>query len=162
VLLVADAVDATPCCAEAAMHFQQFDLASFPPALPAQPPEPEVSTNDLLRELIAVQRDQLNQLRASAQDAGARWRALLARWKEAFPQLPEACREALPILERAYGGIIASLAEELRQNGEDALDSEFALQDFLDRYGMRLGQIGNILNLVAPLAEAAGSQSESS
>ena len=144
------------------MHFQQFDLASFPPALPAPPAEPVVSTNDLLRELIAVQRDQLNQLRATAQDAGARWRALVARWKESFPMLPEACREALPILERAYGGIIASLADEIRQNGEEALDSEFALQDFLDRYGMRLGQIGNILNLVTPLAEAAGSQSESS
>jgi hypothetical protein len=35
------------------------------------------------------------------------------------------------------------------------------LQDFLDRYGLRLGQLGNILNLVAPLAEA-GPQSESS
>jgi hypothetical protein len=144
------------------MDFQRFDIAAFSP-LPVEPPaEPVVTTNDLLRELLAVQRDQLNQLRASTQDAGARWRALLARWRENFPQLPEACREALPILERAYGGILAALTEELRQNGEDALDSDFALQDFLDRYGMRLGQIGNILNLVAPLAEAAGSQSESS
>ena len=34
------------------------------------------------------------------------------------------------------------------------LDTDFALQDFLDRYGMRLGQLGTIINLVAPLAEA--------
>jgi len=144
------------------MEFQQIDVAAVAPVPAPAPAEPVASTNDLLRELIAVQREQLNQLRAAAQDAGARWRALLARWKETYPLLPEACREALPILERAYGGIIASLTEELRQSGEDALDSDFALQDFLDRYGMRLGQIGNILNLVVPLAEAAGSQSESS
>jgi hypothetical protein len=144
------------------MHFQQFVVTSYVPPPSDQPSQPVITTNDLLRELIAIQRDQLNQLRASAQDAGARWRALLARWKENFPQLPEACRDALPILERAYGGILAALTEELRQNGDDALDSDFALQDFLDRYGMRLGQIGNILNLVAPLAEAASSQSESS
>jgi hypothetical protein len=35
------------------------------------------------------------------------------------------------------------------------------LQDFLDRYGMRLAQLGTILNLVGPLAEA-GNQSEAS
>jgi hypothetical protein len=144
------------------MTFQRFDVAIVPAPPPEPPAELPVTTDDLLRELLTVQRDQLNQLRASAQDAGARWRALLARWKENFPDLPEICREALPIIERAYGGIIAALAEELRQNGEDALDTDFALQDFLDRYGMRLGQIGNILNLVAPLAEAANSQSESS
>ena len=143
------------------MDYQQIDVAAVVPVPAPASAEPAVTTNDLLRELLAVQREQLNQLRASAQDAGNRWRALLARWKETYPQLPEACREALPILDRAYGGIIAALTEELRQNGEDALDSDFALQDFLDRYGMRLGQIGNILNLVAPLAEAAGSQSES-
>jgi len=144
------------------MEFQQIDVAAIAPPTSPPPAEPVVTTNDLLRELIAVQREQLTQLRASAQDAGARWRALLARWKESYPHLPEACRETLPIIERAYGGILAALTEELRQGGEDSLDSDFALQDFLDRYGMRLGQIGNILNLVAPLAEAAGSQSESS
>jgi hypothetical protein len=144
------------------MDFQQINVTSFAPATPQAPADPAAITNDLLRELIGIQREQLNQLRASAQDAGARWRALLARWKETFPQLPELCREALPILERAYGGIIAALAEELRQNGEDSLESDFALQDFLDRYGMRLGQIGNILNLVAPLAESAGSQQSES
>jgi hypothetical protein len=141
----------------------QFDVAGVTPPPPGDNPgPPAVSTNDLLRELIGVQREQLNQLRATAQDAGVRWRALVARWKEEFPRLPEACRLALPTLERAYGAILAALADELHQNGSDALDSEFALQDFLDRYGMRLGQIGNILNLVAPLAEAAGTQSESS
>ena len=72
-----------------------------------------------------------------------------------------------PMLHRGLRGGVAwhfgaALVDELHQNGSDALDSEFALQDFLDRYGMRLGQIGNILNLVAPLAEAAGTQSESS
>jgi hypothetical protein len=117
----------------------------------------------LLKQLIDVQRDQLNQMKqsAAALDPSGRWRALMARWKEEYPGLPDGCKEALPILEKAYGGLVAGLVEELRDQGPDALDSEFALQDFLDRYGMRLGQLGNILNLVGPLAEAAN-QSESS
>jgi hypothetical protein len=141
----------------------QFDVASFSPSPPPLPAESSSPLADLLRQLLEVQREQLAQLQASAaaHDTGARWRALLARWREDFPGLPEACREALPILERAYGSILTQLADELRQNGEDAFESEFALQDFLDRYGMRLGQMGNILNLVAPLAEAA-SQNEAS
>ncbi|HYT92651.1 MAG TPA: hypothetical protein VEL76_28300 [Gemmataceae bacterium] len=140
----------------------QFDVTSYTPPAPPAPAEPPLPVADLLRQILEVQREQLAQMQASAaaHDASARWRALLARWRDEFPGLPDACRGALPILERAYGSIISNMVEELRDNG-DSLESEFALQDFLDRYGLRLGQMGNILNLVGPLAEA-GSQNEAS
>jgi hypothetical protein len=121
---------------------------------------PTLETADLLRQILEVQREQLAQLRASAaaHDASSRWRAFLARWQEDFPDLSDGCRHALPILERAYGSLIAELAEHLKQNGSGALDNEFSLGEFLDRYGMRLGQLGTVLSLVAFLAEAAGTQ----
>jgi hypothetical protein len=141
----------------------QFDVGAYGSVSPKSPSPTPAEPADLLRQILEVQREQLAQMRAAAaaHDVGARWRSLLQRWRQDFPDLPAACREALPILERAYGSIIAALVEELRQQGDDALDNDFALQDFLDRYGMRLGQLGNILNLVGPLAEAS-SQSESS
>ena len=43
----------------------------------------------------------------------------------------------------------------LEAEHETTLDTDFALQEFLDKYGMRLAQLGTILNLVAPLAEAS-------
>jgi hypothetical protein len=140
----------------------QFDINALSGGLPPTPAPAAGDLGELLRQILEVQREQLAQMRAAAaaHDAGARWRALLARWRQDFPELPAACRQALPVLERAYGTIIAALVDELRQNGDDSLDTDFALQDFLDRYGMRLGQLGNIINLVGPLAEA-GSQSES-
>jgi anti-sigma-K factor RskA len=95
-------------------------------------------------------------------DANARWRAFVARWQDEFPELAASCREAVPLLERTYGALIAELGEYLRQQGAGALDNDFSLQEFLDRFGMRLAQLGTILNLVAPLAEAAGSQGETS
>jgi hypothetical protein len=116
---------------------------------------------DLLRQILEVQREQLSYQRAAAaaHDTTARWRAFLSRWQQEFPDLAAACRKALPLLEKSYGQLIRDLAEKL--NDEDSsLDNDFALQEFLDRYGMRLAQLGTILNLVAPLAEA-GPQGES-
>ena len=142
------------------MHFQ-FDMStvSFPPldAAPANLRGPGSSPPDARSAARAT-----GELRAflGAHDGGARWRAFLERWRQDFADLPQACREALPILERSYGKLIAELTEQLCQNGSDALENDFALQEFLDRYGMRLTQLGTILNLVAPFAEA-GSQSES-
>lgn len=146
------------------MNFQ-FDVSTFTPlteheAAPSAPP-PETPL-DLLRQILDVQRQQLTlaQQAAAAHDHGARWRAFLNRWREDFPDLSEYCREVLPLLERAYGALIADLVEHLRQNGNDSIDNDFALQEFLDRYGMRLAQLGTILNLVAPIAEAGSSQGE--
>ncbi len=143
--------------------YYQFDvsLAASPPAAePAMTSETEMA--DLLRQLIDIQREQLTHLQAfsAAHDTSSRWRAFLARWRDDFSDLPEACRQSVPILERTYGKLIAELTEHLCENGNDALDSDFALQDFLDRFGMRLAQLGTILNLVAPLADAS-SPSES-
>jgi hypothetical protein len=143
------------------MNFQ-IDVA---PSVSAAPEGSAGGTSNaemvgLLRQILEVQREHLAHLRA-VHDANSRWRAFLARWREDFPDLPESCREALPILERSYVALIAELADHLRQQGNGALDNDFALQEFLDRYGMRLTQLGTILNLVAPLGEGS-SQGESS
>ena len=140
------------------MQFQ-FDIASAYPqtseSASQQPPAlANVETLALLRQILEVQREHLSFLRAT-HDANARWRAFLARWREDFPELPDSCQQALPILERSYSALIAELAEYLRQDGSESLDTDFALQEFLDKYGMRLAQLGTILNLVAPLAEAS-------
>ena len=146
--------------AEAPM--QQFNVASFSPPAPVGPQEPSSPNTELLKQILEVHKQQLAhaQAVAAANDTGARWRAMVARWREQFPDMLDHCKEVLPVLERAYGSIIVSMVDEIRQQGEDALENEFALQDFLDRFGMRLGQLGNILNLVSPLAETAAQNSQ--
>ena len=110
----------------------------------------------LLRQMVEMQREQLNLIRAAvgALDATARWKAFLGRRREDLPDLGPACREALPILEHTYGTILMELSEHLRQEGMNALDNDFSLQEFLDKYGARLAQLGTVLNLVAPVADA--------
>lgn len=143
------------------MNFQ-MDITPTVPSAPVQPAPADSSSEvaGLLKQILEVQREQLAFLRA-AHDASSRWRAFVARWREDFPDLATSCREAMPQLERSYGALIAELGEHLREQGSDGLDTDFSLQEFLDRYGMRLAQLGTILNIVAPLAEAS-SQGESS
>lgn len=139
----------------------QFYMAPYG-AGPAPFAEPLSETDNLLRQILEVQREQLAQMRAAAaaHDNNSRWRAFLARWENDFPDLAEACKSAVPVLERAYSALIADLAEYLRENGKGALEDDFSLGEFLDRYGMRLGQLGGVLSLVAFIAEAASQPSE--
>jgi hypothetical protein len=131
----------------------------MPPALtingqPDAPPAAEVP--DLLRQLIALQQEQVNLLKAqqASQDAGARWRSFLSRWEGEFPGIGSACKQTLPLVERAYLTLIRDLTERLADE-PDALADDFSLSEFLDRYGMRLGQLGNVLGQLAPLADAS-------
>jgi hypothetical protein len=134
----------------------QFDVTAMSAAVPPAPEAPSTAT-EILRQILEVQKQHLAQFQANiaAHDASARWRALVARWQQEFPGLPAGCRQILPVLERAYGFLLHTIIEELSQQGDDALDTDFALQDFIDRNGMRLAQLGNLLSLVAPLADAA-------
>lgn len=140
------------------MNFQ-IDVSSAVPCPPADPPATPAGipeTVDLLRQLLEVQRELLTHQRAAAaaHDMAARWRSFLTRWQQDFPDLGDDCRKALPQLERCYGQMIHDLTVQLNED-EHGLDNDFSVQEFLDRFGMRLAQLGTILNLVAPLAEAA-------
>lgn len=146
------------------MQFQ-FDI-SPQQAVPATPPQPPEHPVDLLRQLLEVQREHLSQIlqvqrehlahaRAVAGDNGARWRQLLARWQPALPDLYAHCKSAYPIIEKAYASLLGEMVRELAEQGDDALDNDFAIQEFLDRYALRVGQLGHLLHLVGSLADAA-------
>jgi hypothetical protein len=150
------------------MQFQ-FGVSAMAPPTPAAPPAAS-TTEDLLRQLLEVQREQLDQIRAlatahrehqeqlramaAANDPHARWRAVMERWEKEMPGFTEACRTILPTIERAYWGLKNTLVQEVAQEGEDSLDNDFAVQEFLDRYALRLMHLGYILNALAPLVEA--------
>ncbi len=143
------------------MHFQ-FDVASSStPSAPPVPATPE-TVPDLLRQILEVQREQLNHARATALDNLARWRQLLARWQDEHPEFAGYCKKAYPLLEKSYVQMLANMVEELSEQGDDALDGDFAVQEFLDRYGMKLGQLSHLISIIGPLSEAAHQQDEAS
>jgi hypothetical protein len=122
-----------------------------------EPPSPAREIADLLRQLVGLHQEQIGLVKAqiAGQDNGSKWRSFLARWEEEFPQIGAACKQALPTLERAYLGLVRELTERVNAADAAELDDEFVLGEFLDRFGIRLGQLGNILSQLAPLADAA-------
>lgn len=146
------------------MQFQ-FDIAPTASVPQPRPPVTE-SAPELLRQLIDIQRDgfaqmvelqreHLNHVRAMSQDSVARWRNLLARWETELPEFAENCKKAYPLLERSYIHLLSNLVEDLAHQGDDALETEFAVQEFLDRYAMKVGQLSHLLSIIGPLSEAA-------
>ena len=152
------------------MQFQ-FDIGSTTTKAPAPVPITGEVIPDLLRQMLELQRDQLSQLlevqkehlhhvRAAAQENVARWRNLLNRWQNEFPELAGACRKAYPAMEKAYVQLLSRMVEEISADESETLDNEFAVQEFIDRYGMRVGQLSHLLSIVGPLADAAQQQEE--
>lgn len=135
---------------------------SFDVSAPIQPPQQPVPTEvpadvlELLRQILEVQKEQyaLTRAVAIANDPSHRWRHFLARWHSEYPEVPNDCKKVLPHIERAYMDLMRDLTEKLTED-PDAIDNEFTLGEFLDRYGMKLNQLGTILNMVTPLAENA-------
>jgi len=129
------------------------------PQIPDVPTPPGREAAQLLRQLVALQQEQVGLLKAQAasQDNGNRWRSFLARWAEEFPNIGGACKQSLPTLERAYLTLVRDLTDRVLANGDGEhgdLEDEFVMGEFLDRFGIRLGQLGNILGQLSPLADA--------
>ena len=127
-----------------------------PTSLPGGLPATNSEIADLLRQLIDVQREQINLIKVqiASNDNLARWRAFLNRWNGEFPDVGSGCKEILPTLERTYNTVLQEVTEKVREVGDD-LEDEFVLGEFLDKYGIRVTQLGNMICSISPIADAA-------
>jgi hypothetical protein len=127
-----------------------------PTPLPGGVPSSNAELADLLRQLVDVQREQVAILRQqqAAADNLARWRAFLARWNEEFPGVGPEVKQAMPTLERAYLTLIRDVLDRMKEVEED-LGDDFVLTEFLDRYGTKLTQLGNMISNLSPIADAS-------
>ena len=109
---------------------------------------------DLLRQMVELQREQIGLMRAQqmASDEKSRWQNFYNRWSNEFRELPGRCKSALPGIERAFLELVGELTDRLVGDEAIDLESEFALAEFLDKYGVRLAQLGNILGQVGHLS----------
>jgi len=108
----------------------------------------------LLRELVVVQQksnELLGQLVALVSQQQRQRAAELKAWREANPKLAESCRHAAEALTKVHTEFLSSIASEAATSGEDLLDSDYALGEFIDRHGPRLAHFNGIMQLFAQL-----------
>lgn len=108
----------------------------------------------LLRELVAGQQksnELLGQLVTLVSQQQRQRAAELKAWREANPRLAESCRRAAEALTKVHTEFLSSLASEAASSGEDLADSDYALGEFIDRYGPRLAHFNGIMQLFAQL-----------
>ncbi len=149
--------------------YTQFDISanSVPPG---RQPGGEGMSQQLLAESVVLQRQQcalltrqcelLTELAAQVSLQQRQRAAELKAWKDANPDLAQACRRAAESLAKVHTEFLAGIATEAFDNAENYSDSEYALGEFIDRYGPRLAHFNGVLQLFAQLGAAPPQPSE--
>ncbi|MFO0909782.1 MAG: hypothetical protein U0794_15785 [Isosphaeraceae bacterium] len=109
------------------------------------------------RQSLELQRQQLDLAREAAQIAReqrARQVAELERWQAGHDRVLDLSKESLANLEQVHAALIGELSNYVDENHENLLEGEFALTDFVDRFGPRLAHLNTILAVLRPLAAA--------
>ena len=148
--------------------FTQVEISAGSPAAGRPTPTADITeTNVLLRELVAQGQKQCELLTELLGQVSLQHRqraAELKAWKESNPQLARSCKRAAESLGRVHTEFLASIAQEAAENADDFSDSEYALGEFIDRYGPRLAHFNGVLQLFAqlgaPLPQQPGQSSE--
>ncbi|MDR0870493.1 MAG: hypothetical protein LBN39_06835 [Planctomycetaceae bacterium] len=129
--------------------------------LPQTPPATLSATlSDIgtsLKELLSVQKQQtalLTELAVIAQRSHYRKAIDLGLWKRSNPELAEFCKRAAGKLERIQSDLLSTITEEVDDNYETMMDSEFMLSEFVDRFGLKFMQLNSLLQILTQLGNA--------
>lgn len=112
----------------------------------------------LLQQLVIGQDRQNELLEEVVEQMGAtqRQRAQeLNQWKESNPILARRCRAAAESLSKVQTEFLQNITVEVNDSGEDMVDSEFMMNEFVDRFGPRLAHLNGVLQLLSQLSANA-------
>ncbi len=112
---------------------------------------------DLLRQLIVGQErqnelleDMLDQMNATQRQRANE----LGQWRDANPVLARRCRMAAEALSQVQTEFLENLTIDVKENFDNLVDGDFALNEFVDRYGPRLAHLNGVLQVLSQLSSA--------
>lgn len=109
----------------------------------------------LLQQLVVNQQRQtelLEDINRNLHQAQRQKANELAQWKQANPHLARECRNAAEALSQVQTNFLRNMTEEVQDNAEGMLDSEFVLSEFVDRYGPRMAHLNGVLQVLSQLS----------
>ena len=112
-------------------------------------------TTGLLRQMLAAQDRQNELLEELVHQLGAAQKqkaSELGQWKQANPRLARRCRKAAESLGRVQTDFLDQLTEDISSTADDLSESDFMLNEFVDRYGPRLAHLNGVLQVLSQLS----------
>lgn len=109
----------------------------------------------LMHQLVLGQDRQNELLEEMLEQMGAAQRqraSELNQWKDANPLLARRCRAAAEALSQVQTEFLQTLTIDVNDHYEDMKDSDFVLNEFVDRYGPRLAHLNGVLQLLSQLS----------
>lgn len=117
-----------------------------------------VSTEELgislLRQIAATQEKQTQLMEQMVAHLSANQRQRnqeLGNWKEQNPKLSQNCKVAAETLAKVQTHMLQTITGEVIMADDDLIDSDFMLNEFVDRFGPRLAHLNGILQVLSQL-----------
>jgi hypothetical protein len=104
--------------------------------------------NTLLEQLLQIN----HQVLQANNQANAQRQSEITQWRKANPDLVRSCQSALELLSGVQTEFLKSLTDEVEDQHETLSESEYAFNDFLDRYGPRMAHLNGVLQVLGHLA----------
>ena len=120
-----------------------------------KPAEVQSEMAALLHQLVIGQDKQNELLEDLVEQMGASQRQRageLNQWKDANPLLARRCRAAAEALSQVQTEFLQKMTVDVNDSHEDMLDSDFVLNELVDRYGPRLAHLNGVLQLLSQLS----------
>ena len=111
----------------------------------------------LLRQIATVQEKQTALMEQMVSHLGHNQRQRnqeLNNWKEQNPKLAQNCKTAAETLVKVQTHMLRTITGEVIMADEDLVDSDFMLNEFVDRFGPRLAHLNGILQVLAQLGSS--------
>jgi hypothetical protein len=108
----------------------------------------------LLRQVVATQERQtklMEEMVAHLSQAQRQRSQELNAWKEQNPRLSQNCKTAAETLAKVQTQFLHSITNEVIDSEDSLADSDFMLNEFVDRFGPRLAHLNGILQVLAQL-----------
>lgn len=121
----------------------------------SQPANLQSEMVTLLHQLVEGQDRQNELLEEMVEQVGASQRQRsneLTQWKDANPLLARRCRAAAEALSQVQTEFLQNMTADVNDTYEGMMDSDFVLNEFVDRYGPRLAHLNGVLQLLSQLS----------
>lgn len=140
-----------------------IDVSADPRSESNRVADPNELIIGLLRQMVENQKREIHLLEdisGHLTAAQKQRQTELTAWKEANPHLAASCRSAAETLGKVQTQFLQTLTEDIAFNEDSLSDSDFMLNEFVDRFGPRLAHLNGVLQVLSQLSATHPPQSE--